>query len=322
MYFDVTIITTYRVGTDSLCKYISKHHDIYCPGFYGMGFRANIYSKKTFAEIIACKRKVFMWHDGYTDILYNGKIPILPKYLIHPIRHPYEQAIACYNASLQHAILNNIENNILNVEDYLVQHGKYIFGNSLHHVNHHSNFDSVKIIDFSGLSSGNINRTMNDIYRWLGVDTCANFENDSAFHKSEVDFYLEKIPLRVEAINLSWNFYFIRENVETPNNLYPIGIIECSDFGTLKVCLMKDELHTNRFGYSNIMADDVAQIIRDHFANWLQLLQEKIMAFSQYKISSLPTSVINLINKESFFDYQKILKINPEIEQLWRDKWM
>lgn len=298
------------------------HPDIYCPGYYGVDFRAYKYAKKTFSDIMSCKRNVFIWHDGRTDFLYHGQVPIIPKYLILPIRHPYEQAVSCYNATLQHAILNNNEHKILSVESSLIQHGKYIFGSSLCHVNNHSIFDRVKIIDFSGLSSDNINHTMNDIYRWLGVDACANFENDSVFHKSEVDFYLERLPLRVEAINLSWNFYFLRKNAETPNNLYPIGYIECSDFGSLKVCLMKDELYTNRFGYSNIMTDDIAKIIRDNFPNWVYLLQEKIITFSQYKINSLPSKVMNLINKECFSDYQSILRINPAIEPLWRDKWM
>ncbi|MDM5138394.1 hypothetical protein OB959_01090 [Aeromonas bestiarum] len=320
MHFDVTIITAYRVGTDSLFKYMTMHPDIYCPGYYGVDFRAHQYSKKTFTDLISCKRKVFIWHDGYTDFLYNGEVPVIPKYLIHPIRHPYEQAIACYNASLQHAIINN--GTYPKVDNYITSNGRCILSSSLSHVNHYSKFKEVKVIDFSGLAMVNINRTMNDLYQWLGVDMCANFENDNVFHRLEVDFYLEKIPLSIEALNLNWNFYFFRKDAEIPSHLHPVGRIDSGEFGNLKVCLMKDELYTNRFGYRNVMISDVEQIIKANFSSWLNLLRGKIEEFNRCKISSLPSNIMDFIKKESQDDYKKVLMFNPEIEELWRGKWM
>lgn len=321
MHFDVTIITTYRVGTDSLFKYMTMHPDIYCPGYYGVDFRAHEYSKKTFTELISSKRKVLIWHDGRTDLLYNGKIPITHEYLIHPVRHPYEQAIACYNAYLQHVIIKNGTH--LKIDDYITSKECCVLHRSLNHVNHYSKFKKVKVIDFSGLAVVNINRTMNDLYQWLGVDdVCENFENDSVFHRLGVDFYLEKIPLRIEALNLNWNFYFIRKNAEIPNHLVPIGVMDSGEFGDLKVCMMKDELYTNRFSYRNIIIHEIEQLIQADFSSWLSLVRGKIDKFNRYKISSLPSNIMDRINKESLDNYKKVLIFNPEIEELWRDKWM
>ena len=320
MHFDVTIITSYRVGTDSLCKYMSKHPDIYCPGYYGTKFRYHAYSDKTFADTITCKRNVFIWHDGNTDALYNGNVPIKYKYLIHPVRHPYEQMIASYNASLQQDIISNKDT--VDIETYIMQGKLNSLRCSLSYSSNYCNYEKVKIIDFSHLSSTHINKTMNDIYQWLGLEACANFENDFSFKRNIIDFFLEKSPLHINHKNINWGIYFIRQGQVVPKHLYPIGVSSADELGMLTICLSKGELYANRAQYNGLTALDVELMIDSFFLPWVNRLREKLDLFQSKKISSLPSQVMAIIDDECQDDYNRILDYYPEIELLWRDKWL
>jgi len=319
MHFDVTVITGYRVGTDSLCKYISKHPSIFCPGYYGTKFRSHAYSDKTFADIIGCKRRVFIWHDSNTDFLYNGDVPIKHKYLIHPVRHPYEQMIANYNASLQQNIIDNREH--VDILKYVAQGKMNSLHCSLSYSRHYGNYEEVKVVDFSSLSSPHINRTMDDIYQWLGLEACADFENDNSFKKNHVDYFLEKFPLRINHKNIEWVIYFTRQGQELPKNLYPIGVTNTDELGMLTICLTKGELYTNRTQYQGLTALDVEIMIERFYWSWVTSLKEKLELFQSYKIISLPSEVMEIINNECQDDYNRVAEYYPEIEMLWRDKW-
>lgn len=320
MHFDVTIITSYRVGTDSLCKYMSKHPDIYCPGYYGTKFRYHAYSDKTFTDTIRCKRNVFIWHDSNTDALYNGDVPIKYKYLIHPVRHPYEQMIASYNASLQQDIIYNKDT--VDIEKYIMQGNLNSLRCSLSYSSNYCNYEKVKIVDFSNLSSAHINRTMNDIYQWLGVEECAKFDNDPVFKKSHIDTFLEKSPLRISYKGIDWTIYFISQAEFTPKNLYPIGYINTDDFGVLAMCVSKVELYINRTKYHGILAKDIELIIERDFSIWSNELNDKLDLFMMKKINMLPQKIYSLIDDVCKSDYRKIIEYYPEIETLWRDKWI
>lgn len=319
MYFDVTIITGYRVGTDSLCKYMSKHPEIYCPGYYGTKFRAHEYSDKTFTDIINCKRNVFIWHDGNTDFLYSGDVPIKHKYLIHPVRHPYEQMIANYNASLQQDIISN--NEIVDIGKYIMQGNMNSLHCSLSYSSHYCNYEKVKVVDFSNLSSVHINKTMNDIYQWLGLEACANFENDISFKRDHVDFFLKRSPLLINHNNINWAIYFIRHGQVVPKHLYPIGVTSTDELGMLTICISKGELYANRLQYHGLTALDVELMIDSVFLPWVNRLEEKLELFQSKKISSLPSQVMAIIDDECQDYYNRVCEYYPEIDILWRDKW-
>lgn len=320
MYFDVTVMAGYRVGTDSLCKYISKHPNIYCPGYYGTKFRANTYSDKTFIDVIGCKRNVFIWHDINVDFIYSSDIPLKNHHLIHPIRHPYEQAIASYNSFLQQLVLDNKD--IPDVEEYILRNGELYFNSSLRCSKYYDKYEKVKIVDFSELARCSVNRTMNDIYQWLGVEECANFVDDSVFKKSYVDTFLEKLPLRISYKGIYWTIHFVRLVDFIPKYLYKIGSINTDDFGILAMCMTKDEIYINRARYNDIIAKELELIIESHFSTWSDELNHKLDFFMMKKINSLPQKIYSLIDNECESDYEKIIEYCPKIEMLWRDKWI
>lgn len=317
MQFDVTVITGNRVGTDSLYRYISHHEKIYCPGYYGTQFRSYGAGHKTLIDFVTCKRNVFIWHDFDTDYIFNGSVPIKPDFLIHPVRHPYDQAVACINASLQQSIIDNkIGTNIRSphFENFNSN------GLSLRAVRHYKQFCKVKVIEFSLLSQSNINKTMNDVYTWLGVDACASFEHDDIFKKTAIDFFIENSPLIVSYKSRKFYFKLCRFNVE--RHLFVVGSLHSKQFGIVKICLPKSEIYVGGENYRGLTSDLMGELISMAAPEWEETLKWKMNYFDKVKLSRLPLNIMNKIYIDVKRDYCEVVRHYPELDDLWSEKWM
>ncbi|WP_146047127.1 hypothetical protein [Aeromonas bestiarum] len=306
------------MGTDSICKFISKHPSLYCPGYYGTAFSVDIYNEKKYIDYLNCTHNVFMWHDHDVRPLFSGSIPIKYDRLLHPVRHPYDQARACYNSSLQQSIIKNL--NHPSIEAYMSDMGYFDFNHSLKYTKYYSFFDKVRIIEFSKLSNSFFIETMNDVLSWIGVEPMPKNFDFHCDHK-DIDYFIENIPLVIKYIGGEISLFFIDKGRAISKNVYLIGeIIDCK-FGDLVMYITVEDLYINRKVISTIGLENFKKIIEDKMDEWSLLVLSQFEIFSEKKINHLPDSIIDSLNAICKNDYKNVLEQYPEIDNIWSDKW-
>lgn len=319
MIFDTTILTGYRVGTDSICKYISKHPNLYCPGYYGTSFCVDKYNDKKYIDYLKCTHNVFIWHDHNVSSLFNGKRSIRYDRLLHPVRHPYDQAKACYNASLQQSIIKNLSHP--SIESYMMSNiGTFDFNHSLKYSRYYDSFDDVKVVEFSRLSKTFFMETMNDVFSWIGVEqiqTKFEFNNDYR----DIDFFIENIPLVIKEGVGGIVLFLVDKNKTMPQGVYLLGEVIGCKLGDLHVYITVEEMYSKRRAISIIGVENIKNIIESKIDEWSLFVLLKFDIYKKNKLHHLPDSIIENLNILCRNDYQNVIKKYPEIEGLWGDKW-
>ncbi len=318
MIFDTTILSGYRVGTDSICKFISKHPNLYCPGYYGTSFCVDKYNDKKYIDYLKCTHNVFIWHDHDVSPLLNGKRPIRHDRLLHPVRHPYDQAKACYNTSLRQSIIKDVSHPC--IESYMSNAGTFDFNHSLKYSRYYDLFDDVKIVEFSRLSKEFFMETMNDVLSWIGVEkikTKVEFDHDYR----DIDFFIENIPLVIKEGVDGLSLYLVRKNNPIPQGAYLLGEVIGCKIGDLHVYITVEEMYSKRGVVNIIGIERIKGIIESKIDEWSLLVFLKFDFYNENKLHYLPDSIIQSLNIICRSDYQNVIKKNPEIETIWGDEW-
>lgn len=322
--FDTFIASYHRVGTVALCRYLSLHREIYCPGYMGRFFHAVPPEEKSRSQAMQTKRKVLIWHDTELSLLENPALPLLKNRLILPIRHPVNFWSSIYN--------QEVEAHLFGTGDKPAGFSNYLAKQNLTKANAVAwgsqllnKFNTTQVIDFFELGTDQVAQTMKRIYRWLDVDDDFTSPQFYTQQVSQLDRFVDNVSVNLtHSTGKSIPIRFGRKATFN-NQFFPLFSLE--HHATLSQKLENFEvlcgipIDTLEHGSASSLRWIDREIEKRSESLALQFsdqLNHLLKRYNEMKANIPDKSFIDSINKRLMPFYHHIFQINPNIESLWR----
>lgn len=333
-----------RVGTLAINRFIADHPQIHLHNYIVTKERLKSRSH-TFDDLFIDKsyntlQQGIVIHDSvFLDKRYRKKLGILNEIktssTIHLIRNPYEQVLSWINhinASASMGILGwkNIEPTAKSFYvNYPREFKTIMSGHQCQML--YRNSKQIKVIDFKQILDPTIEKTMEEIYDFIGVDPnykCPLLKEKQNSYALELLYKGIVFELNNEVIHMAMmphDLYFHAQKDQTPwiiihdtDEIYKLCPTLPAIKGDLIFMPKSVEAH-NKLSLKTrqMLHDGIRNIVSELLGVWVKDAEKIAQTIEANKLLSLSDDDIDFLNNTLKPDLQLLYKYHPKFKSLW-----